>query len=178
MYQIVWLNSHDRAKVSSLTAALEEGVRDLGISPQSFLLVLDSADDIDRRLPAVGVWFGGPGTAQDLERLSQLLEEACTVFPVVNDLADFNRRVPEALRPVNGFEWQSDPTRLAAEILGALGLTREQRSAFISYRRTDSRGAAVQLFHRLSDCGYRAFLDTCPGQEPDLGEQPARRTGE
>ncbi len=160
MYQVVWLNAQDRARISSLTSALEGGMRDLGLEPGAFLHCSESLSGIEWRNPVVGVSFGGEASAEGEKALDRLLEGACVVFPVVDSLPEHRHLVPEALHPVNAFEWRSDPGRLAAELLGALGLTREQRSAFVSYRRSDSRAVAVQLFHCLSDHGYRTFLDT------------------
>jgi hypothetical protein len=51
--------------------------------------------------------------------------------------------------------------------LEGLGLLREQRRVFISYRRSDSREVAVQLHDYLSASGFDVFLDTHgirPGQ--------------
>jgi hypothetical protein len=162
MYQIVWLGEKDWDEVEELSKALKAGMRDLGVDPAVFLKIFDNADALEWRYPVVAVWFAGddPPKHGDTAALGQLLGEGCVVFPVVEDLADFERLVPTSLQEINGFEWRIDSSRLAGEILRACGLTREQRSAFISYRRSHSRTTAVQLFHQLSDHGYRVFLDT------------------
>ena len=75
--------------------------------------------------------------------------------------------VPASLHKINGHVWESadpqvDPkggATLVTNILGALRLTRLQRQAFISYKRDDTRGVAIQLFHALSQSGYQPFLD-------------------
>jgi hypothetical protein len=162
MYQIVWLGKRDLARVGVLHNALEAAMRDLGVEPATFLATSNDVELADWRYPVVAVWFAHAAQADPADRvaLDQLLSEGCTVFPVVDDLDDFGRVVPESMGGINGFQWRSDPAQLVGEILRAFGLIREQRSAFISYRRTHSRTVAVQLFHRLSDHGYRPFLDT------------------
>jgi hypothetical protein len=162
MYQIVWLGDRNPRRVAELSSTLEERMRDLGVDAATFLATSQNIATVDWRYPVAGVWFASekPVDPADELSLSRLLSEGCTVFPVVDDLADFDRLVPADLRGINGFDWRSEVSRLVDGILRACGLTREQRSAFISYRRSDSRAVAVQLFHRLSDQGYRAFLDT------------------
>jgi hypothetical protein len=116
-----------------------------------------------------GVWFGGTETSDqaDLDILEKLLQENLPVFPVIDKLDNYKQLVPASLHRINGHVWESadpqvDPkggATLVTNILGALWLTRLQRQAFISYKRDDTRGVAIQLFHALSQSGYQPFLD-------------------
>lgn len=68
--------------------------------------------------------------------------------------------MPEALHPINGMEWSRGAERIASEILRSFGLSRPNRSVFISYMRRHSSAVAHQLLHKLTDHGCRPFLDT------------------
>ena len=49
---------------------------------------------------------------------------------------------------------------LTAILLESVGLLRQQRRVFVSYRRTESRLAALQLHDQLASHGFDVFLDT------------------
>src|SRR3546814_17543411 len=51
-------------------------------------------------------------------------------------------------------------TELASTMLECVGLLRRQRRVFVSYRRVESRAAAVQLHDLLASRGFDVFLDT------------------
>jgi len=67
-------------------------------------------------------------------------------------------KVPAKLHPINARAWLD--ARVPSDILRLLHLTRSQRRAFISYRRTESSPVARQLFDGLMARGYQVFLDT------------------
>jgi hypothetical protein len=79
---------------------------------------------------------------------------------VIQDLTKYQAMMPAELHPVNGMEWSRGAERLAGEILNSFGLALRDRSVFISYMRKHSRAVALQLLHKLTDHGYRPFLDT------------------
>src|SRR5580693_1170618 len=57
---------------------------------------------------------------------------------------------------------------IAARLLEALALLRETRRLFISYRRSESRKVAIQLYEALDEKTFDVFLDTIsirPGEE-------------
>jgi hypothetical protein len=94
--------------------------------------------------------------------LRELLSVAAPVFPVVEDLNQYSKSVPSELHPINGKQWKGneDLPSLINDVLISLRLTRELRKAFISYRRIESSGLAVQLYSQMALQGYRPFLDT------------------
>src|SRR3546814_16773733 len=51
-------------------------------------------------------------------------------------------------------------TGLASTMLECVGLLRRQRRVFVSYRRVESRAAALQLHDLLASRGFDVFLDT------------------
>jgi hypothetical protein len=92
-----------------------------------------------------------------------LLRNGVMVVPAVKDLSRFNSFVFEELRGINGMALRSDDPnleRLAAVLLEGLSLLRRSRRLFISYRRTDTQGVAIQLYEALDHHGFDVFLDT------------------
>jgi TIR domain len=71
--------------------------------------------------------------------------------------------VPDFLQGINALRRRSeDPeqTELAVALLECVGLLRRQRRVFVSYRRVESRAAAMQLHDLLSARVFDVFLDT------------------
>ncbi len=163
-YQLLTLGPACSRYRDDLIHELSDRMIDLGLDLNTFFqcLDIDTVDQLDWDGIPVIVWFGDQQAAspQELEYLDRCLEEGVPIFPVVGSLSTFTQSVPQIIRHLNGSEWQNPPTRLATDILKAYRLTRDQRQAFISYRRSDATGIAIQLFEVFSRCGYRMFLDT------------------
>ncbi|RZK34290.1 MAG: toll/interleukin-1 receptor domain-containing protein [Hymenobacter sp.] len=85
------------------------------------------------------------------------------IIPVVDSIDNYSTLVPECLYPVNGFALQTASGGIAAvtsAVLESLNLLRRTRKLFISYRRTESKAAAIQLYEHLDSSGFDVFLDT------------------
>lgn len=108
----------------------------------------------------VAVWFGGPGEADpdEVDIAIHYLERGFSIFPVVDDLSHFSAHTPECLHPING--QPLDLKKIALDVMSGFRLSRRQRQAFISYKRSESSGVANQLFHELVERRFRPFLDT------------------
>ena len=169
-YQLVLLGDRNSPRVQELQDAVASQVKSLGLNPKNVISFQKPSDSINWRLPIVGIWFATevPANRQDIDTVNTLLNQGVGIFPALEDLTRFQQLVPSPLHQLNGLEWSRGAARLGSEVLRAFGLTRSQRSAFISYRRTDSRAVALQLFHALGEHGYRAFLDTA---SVDFGAQ-------
>ncbi|HYO66388.1 MAG TPA: toll/interleukin-1 receptor domain-containing protein, partial [Archangium sp.] len=149
-----------------LRATLERHLATLGLAPGSALRVLDEATfaSRDRFLPLATVYFGGP--RQDpatTSLLEQLRAEGLFILPVVPSLAQYRALVPPVLAPINGEELRpADPAleHVAARVLEELRLLRARRSVFISYKRDESQGVALQLYQALDARSFDVFLDT------------------
>jgi hypothetical protein len=146
---------------------LLDAMLDLGVDSNLHLRVLPSThwDQFDPRASVVGVWYGGSASfaeSTDHERmLTTVFNCGATVIPLVKLLSRFSESVPPELgylRSINGLEWNDE--RVVSDILKGFGLTRRQRQAFVSYKRTDSESIARQVAHMLFDRGYQVFLDT------------------
>lgn len=116
------------------------------------------------RLPTLGVYFGLDAHPVDPQpNLTAFLADGHVVVPVVVDLEFFSAFVPDCLRSVNGHAPKHDDRdfdELCAVVLENLGLLRRSRRIFISYKRTESRGVAIQLYEELDRRTFDVFLDT------------------
>jgi len=149
-----------------LRATLEHRLVTLGLDPGTALRVLDetSFHQRDRFLPLATVYFGGPRQdAGSTTILEQLRGDGLFVLPVVPSLAQYIAHVPPVLAPINGEQLSAaDPNleHVAARILEELRLLRSRRSVFISYKRDESHGVALQLYQALDARSFEVFLDT------------------
>jgi hypothetical protein len=85
------------------------------------------------------------------------------VIPTIPVAGDYKALVPAFLQGANGLRRRADDpemVELAVALLECVGLLRSQRRVFVSYRRVESRNAAVQLHDLLSGRGFEVFLDT------------------
>jgi hypothetical protein len=153
-------------RADRLRATLQRRLEDLGIDLSSAVSFLDSASfsQRDPKSPIVGVYFGGPDQSPaDTATIDQLLALPAIVIPVVETLEGYSELVPDTLKPINGCAPKAGDTGLesiAGLVLEALSLLRQSRRLFISYRRVESRGIALQLYAMLDERGFDVFLDT------------------
>jgi len=161
-YQVICLGPVAKKRNGQFSAELRSRVTDLGLSFKRDMQLLPSSDQhkVDWKAMPVVVWFGDrhKSSSADDSLLAKAIDEDLVVFPVVDALTNYTSIVPSSLHPINGMQW--DAPRLVSEVLRVFGLTRPQRKAFISYKRSESREVAVQLCDALTHRGYRVFLDT------------------
>jgi hypothetical protein len=173
-YQLVILGQDGDAHVSECAARLVNAVRvafaQVGVNSKKFLVCSmpgTSRSDLDRKMPAVAVFFGFVSSptlsASDTNTLACLLADGILVIPVVADLTGFTGVVPHEIAHLNGCplaDCGADFERLASRVLEGYGLLRERRRLFISYRRVETSGIAAQLYEALDAAGFDVFLDT------------------
>jgi hypothetical protein len=171
-YQVVLLEPGRKVepgggRSATLRATLERRLEVLGLDPRTALRVLDGTSfhrEQDPFLPLVAVYFGGQ--RQDSEAtaiLEQLRSEGRFVLPVVPTLMRYTDQVPPLLAPISGEELRaSDPAldHVASRVLEELRLMRARRLVFISYKRDESSGVALQLYQALEARAFEVFLDT------------------
>jgi hypothetical protein len=160
-YQLVLLGQEKAARSVAISGQVSKLFADLGLDFAVHGELLTGAS----RLPEwegfpVAVWFGGAGMpdADEVKVVDEFLARGFAVFPVVKSLLGYKECVPTNLHPINGQEFSV--SKVANDIMLGFRLARRHRQAFISYKRSESAGVASQLFHELSDRGYRVFLDT------------------
>jgi hypothetical protein len=128
-------------------------------------VILRSGADIEQRdvrSATAAAYFGGDART-DAAAARKLVGASQPVIPTISSTADFSTSIPDFLQAFNGYRRRAeDPgmVELAAALLECVGLLPRQRRVFVSYRRVESRSAAVQLHDMLTERGFDVFLDT------------------
>lgn len=164
LYELAILGSPTGEERETLTKTLQVMVEDFGLALGADVLVHDGAtvSGRDKRAAFAAAFFGATAFA-DLEAARELVRASAPVIPTVAADGDFDSQVPDFLQPANGLRRRADDpamSELAVALLECVGLLRRQRRVFVSYRRVESRAAALQLHDLLSTRGFDVFLDT------------------
>jgi TIR domain len=153
----------DAGRATLLKELIAERLRLFGLQIGSDVEWVENPQDINldqRSNINIFVLFLG-GQNPSVQHLEFLLENRVAILPVVSQFSQVDQEIPEALRFLNCLSWQEDgEIRVASAVLEGLRLLPSQRRIFLSYRRSESRVAAVQLFEVLSARGFDVFLDT------------------
>lgn len=162
LYQCLIFGKPTPEQVTALSATITKTMGDFGLKlGEDFSITEGFGDGFAETAPAVAVFFGGAGA--ELPEHANLLRLSIPVVPLVSSVANVSAELPECLRPLNALALTPDDTHLvkpAGVALQCLGLLPVQRRVFVSYRRNESRDAAVQLFEELSARQFDVFLDT------------------
>lgn len=135
---------------------------DLEVGREVMIRNKGSFDERNGHAATAVAYFGG-ATQADQELAHRALTASLPVIPTIPADGDFGALVPVFLQGANGLRRRADDPEmleLAVGLLECLGLLRRQRRVFVSYRRVESRNAAVQLHDLLSGRGFDVFLDT------------------
>lgn len=163
-YEIGLLGDVTAAERDTLVATLTKLIADfkLQIGQDVMIRIGSGFAERDHSAASAAAYFGGAAQAdQDLTRSA--LDASMPVIPTIQTDANFANSVPAFLQGVNGLRRRNDDPEmqeLAVALLECVGLLRRQRRVFVSYRREESRNAAVQLHDLLSERGFDVFLDT------------------
>jgi hypothetical protein len=137
----------------------------LGLPPNA-LSVLDEADvgSRDRKKPFIAIFFGYLG-ADDASHpiLTDLLADSVVIVPVVKSLKAASSYIPRSLSHINCIESSRaklNIERIASIVFENFRLLRSERRLFISYRRAEAQGVAIQVYETLDALGFDVFLDT------------------
>lgn len=164
IYEFAILGDVSSEQRQCLTRTLGKMISEFDLEIGSEVQIYEAGELADRNRASAfaAVYFGGSATA-DIEATSLVFSESVPVIPVVDNLEQFSASVPDFLRATNGFCLKKeDPEmeELATIMLECVGLLRRQRRVFVSYRRTESREAALQMHDLLTSRGFDVFLDT------------------
>ena len=135
---------------------------DLEVGREVMIRIGGSFDERNGHAATAVAYFGG-ATQADQELAYRAFTASLPVIPTIPADGDFGALVPAFLKGANGLRRRADDPEmleLAVGLLECLGLLRRQRRVFVSYRRVESRNAAVQLHDLLSGRGFDVFLDT------------------
>lgn len=164
MYEIGILGEPGAAIQISLIATISKAVEDFGleIGRDVQIRIGEEFDQRDRHAAGAVVYFGSPAHVHS-EVVSRALRDSIPVIPTIPPDGDFGGLIPTSIQGANGLRRRADDPQmqeLSASILECVGLLRQQRRVFVSYRRVESRSAAIQLHDLLGSRGFDVFLDT------------------
>jgi hypothetical protein len=147
-----------------LSATLALLLADFDLVVGDTVMVRTGADFRNRNTHAatVAAYFGGTAKA-DQDQAQEAVRASVPVIPTTPNIGDFGLLIPDFLQATNGLRRRADDPGMvehATAFLECVGLLRQQRRIFVSYRRVESRSSAVQLRDALSARGSEVFLDT------------------
>lgn len=165
LYELAILGSPSAAERAALERTLARCVSEVGLVFQKDVMLRDASNltGRDPRAATAACYFITP-TADpvDVEAIEALVRAAAPIIPTAAPLGDF-AHAPPVIAASNGLRRRDDDPgleSLAAAMLECVGLLRTQRRVFVSYRRIESRAAALQLHDSLGERGFDVFLDT------------------
>lgn len=164
VYEIGILGNLRQTDREALSTTLAELVEEFGLTvgTEVRIRVAGEVRERNRHAAFVAAYFGAAEQV-DVELARELVRASAPVIPVIGVADDFAACVPHFLAHANASRRRSGDTRLselAAVLLECIGLLRRQRRVFVSYRRIESRAAALQLHDLMSARGFDVFLDT------------------
>jgi len=142
-----------------------EKINELGLDEKS-ILILDSDNfwnDYHANVPTFTLYFSNRKSGfKHRNILKKLIDDANLLLPIVKNLHEFTIHTPDEVHGINGFQLanNNDIEKLVSLIIEGLGLLRLSRRLFISYKRDESTGVAIQLYEKLEENGFDVFLDT------------------
>lgn len=163
-YELAILGEPTAAERRALTATLAAMVDEFGLAIDTDVLLHDATTIAarDHRAAFAAAYFGNAAHV-DAALAREEMQASAPIIPTIASGGDFGTEIPDFLQSANGLRRRSDDpelTELAAALLECVGLLRRQRRVFVSYRRIESRAAALQLHDLLTARGFDVFLDT------------------
>nr|WP_063574202.1 toll/interleukin-1 receptor domain-containing protein [Luteibacter rhizovicinus] len=161
LYHFAVLGAPSDAQISELHEAMSNVLNPFGLTLGENVgwEVKPNRFSPDHQTAAAAVYFGAEGASDD--SLGYLLQRGVPILPVASTSAAVGAEIPSPLQNLNCLTLDAGGTpRIATALLECAGLLPRQRRVFLSYKRNESREAAVQLFNELSERLFDVFLDT------------------
>lgn len=144
-------------------------IDELGVD-KSFFKIIDrySFEEYTDANPAFCIYMGQRTDKSFLDEdiVNKLVKDATLLLPLIEEnYPEFNNLVPKAIQKYNGLSLLDSSIDLVIEkivnnALEAFNLLKSKRRAFVSYKRSDSSGVAIQLYEYLEQHNFDVFLDT------------------
>ncbi|MCF5894762.1 toll/interleukin-1 receptor domain-containing protein [Aeromonas veronii] len=162
LYNLIVAGHPEEEQISSITSTINDAISPFGLNiGNEFIITIIKDEEFipSQKSSSCAIFFGG-GTKRQ-PNIESLMINGISVIPVISQINSVAQELPLALQVLNCFSYVGDgPQRLTTTILECLGLLPKQRKVFVSYRRNESRNAALQLFDVFSHHQYEVFLDT------------------
>lgn len=169
LYELALMGAPSGGQIDELAERLSQVVELFGLrlGQEVAWSVCPTDFDPPQRNAAAVAFFGAAGVSET--GLSAVLAAGVPVLPIASGEDRINEEIPDSLKPLNCLTYTTDgPQRIATALLECVGLLPRQRRVFLSYRRSEAREAALQLFDALSGRLFDVFLDThgiAPGED-------------
>lgn len=158
-YQIIFLGD-DSATFEAVKEKLLVQVAELSM-PTEALLFLRNEDAANYKPVSPTFCIYADSGINDLGRytgiISKLKQDGIPILPLYD--GEFNKDTYAELAVYNG-ESKKETSAIVNHILESFNLLRHQRKIFISYKRTDTREFALELYDLLESRNYNVVLDT------------------
>lgn len=161
LYELAIMGSPSDDQIREVELHLSEGLKAFGLTLGKEVAWATRVNSFkpSRRIASAVLFFGAKDVSDS--GLESILNEGIPVIPVASKYSQVHMEIPEILRALNCLAFEEDGIqRVATALLECAGLLPRQRRVFISYRRNESREAALQLFDDLSARHFDVFLDT------------------
>lgn len=168
-YQLIFIGAIDHILLPKIKENFFEKVDELGISRTFFKLINRyNFEEYTDANPSFCIYFGNRPSPEFLDEqlIEKLVSDATLLLPVIDkDLSEFNNLVPKKIQNYNGLSFSDINIATAVEkvvnnALEAFNLLKVKRRVFVSYKRSDSSGVAIQLYEYLEQHNFDVFLDT------------------
>lgn len=168
-YQLIFLGAIDHHLLPKVKDVFFEKIDELEID-RAFFKILDryNFEEYTDANPAFCIYMGQRTDTSFLDEVivNKLVKDATLLLPLIDeDLSEFNNLVPKSIQKYNGLSLLGLSIDLAIEkvvnnALEAFNLLKSKRRAFVSYKRSDSTGVAIQLYEYLEQHNFDVFLDS------------------
>lgn len=162
LYELAILGAVPEELARLLTTALQSAVEELGlIFGNDVSLFIGEPNDFSPEGDRCAGVLCFPIDASAEGAVNKLKNRGVTVIPVASSSREFIKEFPASVACLNGLCRDAVlPESMALALLECVSLLPRQRRVFLSYRRTESTDAALQLYAALSARQYDVFLDT------------------
>jgi TIR domain len=159
LYRLIFLGDTAPDRITQIQQLLTQSLQafELNIDREVELLINPEQITPNNLIATAAIFFGKNITAT--QHLKTLLQNNTPILPIVSSLQNVSQEIPLELRLINCLP-DGNPERIVTALLECVGLLPHQRRIFLSYRRDESRQAALQLFEELSARIFDVFLDT------------------
>ncbi|NPU92122.1 MAG: toll/interleukin-1 receptor domain-containing protein [Gammaproteobacteria bacterium] len=161
MYQLAVLGSPTQEQIDHLERLVSDAIQLFGLRLRHEVSweIRPANFSPEQQKSAAAVYYGSPNAP--IANIDHLLRNSIPILPVVSDPGQVSIEIPNQLRSFNCLAYnQGGAGRVATALLECVGLLPRQRRVFVSYRRTEAREAALQLFDAFSSRIFDVFLDT------------------
>jgi hypothetical protein len=159
LYRLIFLGDTTPDRITQIQQLLTQSLQafELNIDQEVELLINPEQITPNNLIATAAIFFGNKPNATQC--LSTLLKNNIPILPIVSNIKNVSQEIPSSLRSLNCLP-DHNPQRIVTALLECVGLLPHQRRIFLSYRRDESRQAALQLFEQLSARIFDVFLDT------------------